>query len=453
MQEVGFWAYLGSGEGRALLAFTTVPFVLRLLGQVLRRLRGGWIRERGAGRSASRQPRDRVWARVVSSGRGLPTGLLCDQIRANGWVPLQTMPSQRWRSRASCVVRRYLLRSDTAPKGAFAVSRWHYRPLVDSEGGDGIGYQAAFELSLDLHSNDNRWHLSRSLRAIPTSAISKRLVVIASVHDMLHHDAIVRCLVVDALATRLKDQPRGHAVLRQPEPLLDGSPTAYTCTRGSVPAAAIWLVVPASTCRRPTSLWGHLEEQYAVSDAVLDEQPCNRGSNGPVEHEMRRLLTQGQRLRFGIWSILSLGAAGLFVLRLATSRNIAARGTGNWDLVAFASDRTTIWLSDLGVFAYMSLAVFALADMFWESVTAWNWQRKERQLTARAPARTLRGQVASVVFARRRRREGPRWNGSTRKGIVLTSMAARGFETERQQEPPRADHGPQVSPSDALSAE
>ena len=428
MSDGGIWTFLSSGEGQALVALAVASAVLPYLRTLGRRLTERWVRRRSAAHSSTKKTRDRVATQVVNGGLGLPAEGLCEHIREHGWIPLQAKPAKSRRSRVGRALRRYLLTMDTQPKGGFAIAQWHYRPLVATDDTDDTGYQAAFELNVEVHAKENRRHLSRSLRAVPQSSNSTRLVVLASARDMLDNDAIVRCLVVDALETKCADQPRGHLTLRQSSPLLDGSPTAYSCVGKLVRENAIWLVVPVTSYREPTSLWGHLEERFALADAMPDEPAGEHPSDSSVGHEMRRRLKRYRRVRFAIWFILSFGAAGFLLLRQTAIRYAVPRGSGNWDLAVYLLDRGLIWFLSFGIAAYLWIAAYAIVDLCWESIIGQWWCRKEAQ------TRTARSATALS-----RHGDGPRWNGGTSKCLLFLGLAARGFESAPQSKPRRDD--------------
>ncbi|WP_419932221.1 hypothetical protein [Candidatus Poriferisodalis sp.] len=424
MSDGGIWTFFSSGEGQALVALAATSAMLPYLRTLGRRLTERWVRRRSAARSAAKKTRDRVATRVASGGLGLPAERLCQHIREHGWIPLQVKPAKTRRLRASRALRRYLLTMDTQPKGGFAITQWHYRPLVATDETDGSSYQAAFELDVEVHAKENRRHLSRSLRAVPQSSSSTRLVVLASAHDMLNDDATVRCLVVDALVTEYADQPCGRLTLRQYSPLLDGSPTVYSRVRRLVPDNAIWLVVPVTTCREPTSLWGHLEERFALADAMPDEPAGEHLSDSSIEQEMRRRLKRHRRVRFAIWFILSFGASGFLLLRQTTIRYAMPRGAGNWDLAVYVLNSGLILLLSLGIAAYLWIAAYAIVDLCWESIIGLWWCRREAQTRTADKAAFLS-----------RHGDGPRWNGGTTKCRLFLGLAARGFEPAPPRKP------------------
>ncbi|WP_419552851.1 hypothetical protein [Candidatus Poriferisodalis sp.] len=435
MADNGIVDYLSSSAGRVQVFFgvlslvSVLPVAWRLLARagrrLARRILGIGRRPRADTNGGAARPSDRVLARPALRCAGVSGEELATRMRLSGRVPLRRRRQRPRRPQFWSKFRLSAVESQTAPKGAFVVSQWHYRPCSEPDAQDKSPLVGDFELEAVVHPNENRRHLRRSLMATSLKGRTRRVVVIASASDLLNPNAPVRHLVIDAAyrTTFDRDSP-GRITMRAAAGACDAAETAY-----SAPAVAqydaIWLVVPVANHRAPSRHWGLLRERFSVSDAVPQHSDQALEAHKDVEARFRRELRRERWLTVGAW--IFFGPVALVVAALSYRLIFGlidedARTASP----AEAVDTAVLWILSIYTSLYLWASAAAVVHLCWESIVARYWCRKEGQ-----SARPQSGGGAAAIFealAPRRwhgPRDAPTWHGGTRAGLLYRRIVTR----------------------------
>ena len=190
-------------------------------------------------------------------------------IWCSGRVPIdqhknRPRPFSAWQK-----IRDDFVSSSTKPKSAFTLTDWQYQPITPTGLAKRYPYCGGSMLRLSLHPHENRSHLKRSLKADKSGSRARRLVVIASVQDMFEPTSLVRCIVVNS-NTLQREEGDPQAVVLRTADLLSVADNVYPCEQKNVPADALWLIVPTSNYRAPSTCWGEMPERHNKQTTLRD---------------------------------------------------------------------------------------------------------------------------------------------------------------------------------------
>ena len=295
---------------------------------------------------------------------------LAKSIGCFGRVPIEHFRHRRrlvafWRA-----ARLNLLPRRTRAKSAFATTDWRYEPISSTALAATHPYSGGFVLKLRVHHHENRWHLRRSLMAARSRISRRRLVVIASARDMCEPTSWVRCLVVNAETLRLPKSRRGWIVVRGADPSLVDGRIVYRCRQHTVPADAVWLIVPAFDRHEPSSTWGqspeHHDQQQAVPAGYAPED-CAGVDNEPYVRKVAAMYRMGTAL---LWVVLGPVVVGVaWLMSLPGSSHAADEALAEWESLFYA----------LYITIYLYAAIAALLYVGYDAVRVLIWRRREEQ--------------------------------------------------------------------------
>lgn len=287
-----------------------------------------------------------------------------------GRVPIEHYRHQRrliafWR-----VARLNLLPRRTRAKSAFTATDWRFEPISSTPLAATHPYSGGFVLKLRVHQNENRWHLRRSLMAARSRISRRRLVVIASARDMCEPTSWVRCLVVNAETLRLPKRRRGWIVVRGADPALVDGRIVYRCRQHTVPADAVWLIVPAFSYHEPSSTWGQSPERHDQQQAVpagYAPEDCGGVDNERYVRKAAAMYRMGTALLWVVLGPVVVGAAWL--MSLPGTSHAADEALAEWESRFYALYITTYLYAVIAVLLYVA----------YDAMRALVWRCREKQ--------------------------------------------------------------------------
>ena len=290
--------------------------------------------------------------------------VLARSIRCSGRVPLDRLEQRMWHLSAWQTTKEIFLPSPTNPKPAFALTDWEYEPITPTGPAKHYPYCGGSMLRLSLHRHENRSHLKRSLKADKSGRRARRLVVIASVQDMFEPTSLVRCIVVNSYTLQLEEG--GHAVaIRTADPLSVEEPTVHRCEQKDVPADALWLIVPKSNYRTPSTFWGQMPERHN-KQAMPSDSTTQESDDIGDEDFVKKRMTFVWRTRLALWLFM-----GLMMWPIAWSTlNLIPQVSGPTPVLVF-------W--GLAYVIPLIAALFYQAGVF---CRAWCWRRRDGQTSS-----------------------------------------------------------------------
>ena len=239
--------------------------------------------------------------------------VLARSIRCSGRVPIDHRKPRPWRPSFWQTLKDAFVSSSTNPKSAFTLTDWQFQPISPTGLAKRYPYCGGSMLRLSLHPHENRSHLKRSLKADKSGGRARRLVVIASVQDMFKPTSLVRCIVVNAYTLHLEEGDPHAVVIRTADPLSVAESTVRRREQKDVPADALWLIVPRSDYRAPSTIWGQIPERHNNKTMPLD--PITQESDDSDNEEfVKDRMTEERYFRIALWLYLGLIVPGVFWL-------------------------------------------------------------------------------------------------------------------------------------------
>ena len=364
--------------------FVIAPLFLNLLTLALTKGRVGiqltelfsWRRKQitsdpdAAPRQVRRQHRRPTTQLPRTYGNTTPEAL-ARSIRCSGRVPIDLRKPRPWRPSFWQTIKNILLPSPTNPKSAFTLTDWQYQPITPTGLAKRYPYSGGSILRLSLHPHENRSHLKRSLKADKSGVRARRLVVIASVQDMFKPSSWVRCIVVNAYTLHLVKGDPHAVVLLTADPLSLEEPNVHRRKQKDVPADALWLIVPTSNYRAPSTIWGQMPERHNHQTMPID--PDTQESDD-IDYEaiVKERRTDQRAIRIALWLYLGLCVPGFFWLYVTLIPHLSL------PIMAFV-----VWFV---VFA--NALVAALLYLAFAAFRAWRWRRRDDQTRRTWQSRT-----------------------------------------------------------------
>ena len=339
-------------------------------------------------------------------GTFLPQNLV-KSIPRSGRVPIENYVHPRKLVNLWRLSRLNFLTFKTAPKPAFLIADWQFKPRHSSQPGTHGRYLGGFILSLTLHQNENRWHLRRSLRHSNGSTRNRRLIVVASAQDLVEPTAWVRCMVVDTEQMDLPKGDYGKVAMASADPLTHNGSTSYRLRQKNVPDDAFWLVSIDSSHTEPCVNWGQNPElveslPLPTTQEVREDEDCDI-----LEGDIGSLLRRSRIGTLLVWILLGPGV--VLVLAFVTVLGFLILTTSRLEFfaltISFRAD--PIFYTIVGAFAGIWVATYlnALASYLLylgrESVRGRWWSHCE--------SRPLRA-----------------WKGGTQECLIMGSLLRRG---------------------------
>ena len=236
--------------------------------------------------------------------------MLARSIRSSGRVPIDHHKHRPWRLSFWRTIGGLFVSSSTNPKSAFTLTDWEYQPVTPTGPAKHYPYTGGSMLRLSLHRYENRSHLKRSLNAEKPGRRTRRLLVIASAQDMLEPTSLVRCIVVNSYTLHLEEGDSRAVVIRTADPLSVEGPTVHQRKQKDVPADAIWLIVPTSNYRAPSTCWGKMPERHNNQTMPID--PITEDSDDTdIREYVKKRKANLRTVRFGMWIYFGLFVPGL----------------------------------------------------------------------------------------------------------------------------------------------
>ena len=231
--------------------------------------------------------------------------MLARSIRCSGRVPIDHRKPRTWRLSFWQALKDVFLSSSTNPKSAFTLTDWQFQPITPTSLAKRYPYSGGSILRLSLHPHENRSHLKRSLKADKSGARARRLVVIASVQDMFEPTSLVRCIVVNSYTLHLVEGDPHAVVLLTADPLSLEEPNVHRHAQKDVPADALWLIVPTSNYRAPSTFWGQMPERHNNKTMPIDSIPQE---SDDIDNEdcVKERMTDERYTRIAFWIYLGL---------------------------------------------------------------------------------------------------------------------------------------------------
>ena len=382
----------------SLVTAPTAPFLIKGVQQAVR-----WVRKKlreapVVEATDDKRTRVRPWKRVLLRPA---SNFDADELRRIGRMPLEPCPNEARTLGFFDLMRHFLLRPST-PKPAFLIRTWAVERAADQIGSPNEFTPGGSCLILQLHPNENRRHLVRSIRAGPTP--QERTLAICDSGDLQTRAGMVTCFTVDALSAETLSDDKQSLSVYASDPLYspDAWPTARH--RGDVPEDATWLVQVEPHCTtddesteaiQPSvatcnlvSIWPAFRRKWADAISYIAESP-----HDPWIRRIARYLV-----------FLALAAIPVFLILtiFVIAALLQVSWTSDWvaiSLIYFATGITSI--------SWCSAMLFALSH--------------------------LHRYLASESFRRRD------WNASTTRCLADGARIRNGFPGERRRK--RAEWG------------
>ena len=298
MELPDIWTVLQALIGLVGLAVPSVPF------KALERSKY-WRRKQitsnldAAPRQIRRQHRRPATQPPRTYGNCTPE-MLARSIRCSGRVPIDQHKNRPWPFSVLQKIKDDFVSSSTKSKSAFTLTDWEYQPITPTSLAKRYPYSGGSILRLSLHPHENRSHLKRSLKADKSGGRARRLLVIASVQDMFKPTSSVRCIVVKSNTLHLQNGDPHAVVIRTADPLSVEESTVHPCEQKNVPADALWLIVPTSNYRAPSTIWGEMPERHNKQTTPSD--PITQESNDIGDKDfVKERMTDRRKFQFLMW--------------------------------------------------------------------------------------------------------------------------------------------------------
>ena len=273
---------------------------------------------------------------------------------------------------------------------------WQYQPITPTGLAEHYPYSGGSTLRLSLHPHENRSHLERSLNADKSKGRARRLVVIASAQDMFEPTSLVRCIVVNSKTLHLEKGDPPVVVLRTADPL-SVADNVYTCEQENVPADALWLIVPTTNYRAPSTIWGQMPERHNKQAMPLDPTKQESDDNGHEDFVKQRM-TERRQIQFWMWIAL---APGMWAYLWAYM----------WCFgYVFPQVSAPISVTDLWLVVYVIPLIAALSYLAVTAFRARRWRRRDDQTRITWHGRT----------------EGITWQGRTEECLIMGAVLRNG---------------------------
>ena len=127
--------------------------------------------------------------------------------------------------------------------------------------------------------------------------------VIASVEDMFEPTSSVRCIVVNS-NTLQREKGDPHAVVLRTADPLSVADNVYTCEQKNVPGDALWLIVPTSNYRAPSTYWGEMPERHN-KQTTLNDSITQESDDVGDEDFVKQRMTERRKIQFWMWIALA----------------------------------------------------------------------------------------------------------------------------------------------------
>ena len=356
---------------RALVGLA-VPLALP---DVLKRL-NFWRRKQttsdanAAPRQIRRQHR-RPATQLPRTYRNTTLEMLARSIRCSGRVPIDPLKHRPWHLSFWQALKDLFLSNSTNPKSAFTLTDWQYQPITPTSLAKSYPYSGGSILRLSLHPHENRSHLKRSLKADKSAGRARRLVVIASVQNMFEPTSLVRCIVVNSYTLRLVKGDPPAVVLLTADPLSLEEPNVHRLEQKDVPADALWLIVPTTDYRAPSTIWGQIPERHNQQTTPID--PDTQESDDSDERTFVKEHMTDERIgRIALWLYLGLFVPGVFWLSAKLIPHFSL------PIMAFV-----VWFVVI-----INAVIAALLHLAFAAVRAWCWRRRDGQTRSTWQSRT-----------------------------------------------------------------
>ena len=390
MESPDPWTVLSVLIGLAGLAPLIVPL------NALEHSKSRWLKQTTSGTDAApreiRRQHRKPATQPPRTYRNTTREVLARSIRCSGRVPID---QHKNRPRPFSVWQKHrddLVSSSTKPKSAFTLTDWQYQPITPTGLAKHYPYCGGSMLRLSLHPHENRSHLKRSLKADKSGARARRLVVIASVQDMFEPTSLVRCIVVNSKTLHLEKGDPPVVVLRTADPL-SVADNVYTCEQENVPADALWLIVPTTNYRAPSTIWGQIPERHN-NQTTLGGPETQESDDVGDEDFVKQHMTERRQIQFLMW----------FAFAPVTFAYIwAYLWAYMWCFgYVFPQVSAPISVTDLWLVVYVIPLIAALSYLAVTAFRAGRWRRRDDQTRITWHGRTEECLIMGAVL-----RNGP----------------------------------------------
>ena len=342
---------------------------------VQKRSKFRWLKQTTSGADAAprqiRRQHRRPTTQLPRTYRNTTPEVLARSIRCSGRVPIDPHRHRPWRVPFWQTLKDLFLSNSTNPKSAFTLTDWQYQPITPTSLAKSYPYSGGSILRLSLHPHENRSHLKRSLKADKSGGRARRLVVIASVQDMFEPTSSVRCIVVNSYTLHFEEGDPHAVVLLTADPLSLEEPNVDQHEQKDVPADALWLIVPTSNYRAPSTIWGQIPERHNHQTTPID--PDTQESDDSDEQKYVKDRRTDERVgRTALWLYLGLFLPVFFGLYAKLIPHFSL------PIMAFV-----VW------FVVFVIALFAaLLHLAFAAVRARCWRRRDGQTRRTWQSRT-----------------------------------------------------------------
>ena len=314
-----------------------------------------------APRQIRRQHR-RPTTQLPRTYRNTTRAVLARSIRCSGRVPIDQHKNRAWPLSSWQTIKNIFLPSPTNPKSAFTLTDWQYQPITPTGLAKRYPYCGGSILRLSLHPHENRSHLKRSLNADKSGRRARRLVVIASVKDMFKPTSLVRCIVVNSYTLRLEKGDSHAVIMHAADPLSVEESNMHLLKQKNIPADALWLIVPTSNYRAPSTFWGQMPERHNNQTMPLGPTAQECDDVGDKDFVKERM-TFVWRIRLVLWLFIGL----MMLPTVWSALNLFPQVSGPTAILVF-------WFV-----VYVIPLIAALSYLAITAFKAWWWRRRDGQ--------------------------------------------------------------------------